>query len=69
MEEVRMRKKPSRLWYLVPILFGIIGGLIGYVVVKDEDRNMAKKLLIVGLIMTFLFVAIPFIFGFIFALG
>jgi len=64
-----MRKKPSRLWYLVPILFGIIGGLIGYVVVKDEDRNMAKKLLIVGLIMTFLFVAIPFIFGFIFALG
>lgn len=31
------RPQPSDLWYLVPFFFGIIGGLIAYVAVKDED--------------------------------
>jgi len=43
-EEVK-RAKPSALWFLVPLFFGIIGGLIAYVAVKDEDREMAKTLL------------------------
>jgi hypothetical protein len=46
------KSKTSKLWYLVPIFFGIIGGLIGYLIVKDDDKKMAKKLLIVGLIMS-----------------
>jgi RNA polymerase subunit RPABC4/transcription elongation factor Spt4 len=43
-------KKPSNGWYLLPLLFGLIGGLIAYVGTKDEDKDMANNLLIFGLI-------------------
>lgn len=45
------RKKPSRLWYLLVIFLGPIGGIIGYFVLKDRDRKFAERLLIIGLIM------------------
>lgn len=44
---------PTKLWYLVPFFFGIIGGLIGYVAVKDEDAEMATNLLTFGIFMFF----------------
>lgn len=37
--------KPSGLWYLVPLFFGVVGGIVAYVGVKDEDEEMAKFLL------------------------
>jgi RNA polymerase subunit RPABC4/transcription elongation factor Spt4 len=49
--------KPSNAWYLAPLLFGLIGGLIAYVGTKDEDKDMANNLLIFGLIWSiFLFI-------------
>ena len=42
------KKKPSKAWYIVPILFGLIGGLVGYLVVKDDDRKMAKRISIIN---------------------
>jgi hypothetical protein len=41
---------PSRAWYLIPFLFGIIGGLIAYVGTRDRDKDMATKLLLFSLI-------------------
>ena len=42
-------EKPSNVWYLLPILLGIIGGIIGYIVIKAKDERMAKNILYVGL--------------------
>ena len=46
--------KPSGAWYLVPLFLGIIGGIIGYLAVKDEDKKMANNLLYLGLGVTFI---------------
>jgi len=43
-------KSPSDLWYLLPIFFGIIGGLVMFFVLKDENRKMAKNGIILGAI-------------------
>ena len=42
-------EKPSNVWYLLPILLGILGGIIGYIVIKAKDERMAKNILYVGL--------------------
>ena len=46
-------------WYLIPLVLGIIGGIIGYIVIKDDDKGMANNLLILGIVMTFV---IPIVF-------
>jgi hypothetical protein len=51
-------EKPTSAWYLVPLLFGIMGGLVGYIGVKDEDKDMADGILAVGIIITVLEVII-----------
>ena len=46
---INEERRPSNLWYLVPFFFGVIGGLIGYVGTKDDDRDMAINLLVFGI--------------------
>jgi len=46
------RPSPSSLWYLVPFFFGLLGGIVGYVGVKSEDKGLANNLLNLGIIMT-----------------
>ncbi len=43
----------SNWWYLLPILFSIIGGVISYFVIKNDDRKKAKNCLCVGLVLSF----------------
>ena len=47
------RGGPSGLWYLVPLFFGLIGGIIAYAAVKDEDESMASACLLLGFIIFF----------------
>ena len=42
----------SRWWYLLPIFMSIIGGVIAYFVLKEDDPKLAKNCLILGIIIT-----------------
>lgn len=41
----------SRWWYLLPILFDIIGGVIAYFILKDDDPKKAKNCLWLGIVL------------------
>jgi hypothetical protein len=45
-------KKRSAWWYLLPIFFSIIGGVIAYFVLKEDDPKLAKNCLILGIVIT-----------------
>jgi hypothetical protein len=51
-------KKPSRLYYLLPIFLGLLGGIAGYLLVQDRDKNFARRLLIAGIIMTVIWILV-----------
>ena len=59
-------KRRSNAWFLLPIFFGIIGGIIAFFVLRQDDPNKAKSclylgiaLMIVGIILN-IFVAATF---------
>ena len=39
----------SRWWYLLPILFGLVGGIIAYFYLKKNDLYMAKLCLYISI--------------------
>ena len=40
----------SKAWYLLPIFLGIIGGIIGFFVLRNDSPKMARNCLIIGVI-------------------
>jgi hypothetical protein len=50
-------KQRSSLWFLLPILFSVIGGIIAYFVIKEDDPKKAKNCLYLGIVLA----AIPVI--------
>ncbi|MCE9616915.1 MAG: hypothetical protein K8Q88_00935 [Nitrosarchaeum sp.] len=46
MEHVKSR---SNMWYLLPILVGLIGGVIAYWILRHDDPKKAKKCLYLGI--------------------
>ena len=58
----RLRKR-SLWWYLLPIFFGVVGGIIAYFVLKENDPKLAKNCLILGLILTLVGFAVGFLMG------
>jgi hypothetical protein len=51
-------RNASAAWYLLPIFFGIIGGLIMWLALKNEDPRKAKKGLILGVILTVAYIVL-----------
>lgn len=47
--------KPSSAWILVPIIFAALGGLIAYVGLKNEDKELADNLLCWGIVLTIVY--------------
>lgn len=43
-------KSRSNAWYLLPILVGLIGGVIAYLILRRDDPTKAKKCLYIGTI-------------------
>jgi hypothetical protein len=40
----------SKAWYLLPIFFGLLGGLLGWYLLRKTDNGKAKLLVFIGLI-------------------
>ena len=42
-------KTRSNAWYLLPIFVGMIGGIIGYLIIRKDDPRKAKHCIYIGL--------------------
>ena len=51
-QSVLKNQKRSPFWYLLPIFFGILGGLIVFFILKNTDQQKAKRSLVIGIIFT-----------------
>ncbi|MFQ5970420.1 MAG: hypothetical protein ACE5J2_08005 [Nitrososphaerales archaeon] len=51
MEADRVRVRSS-WWYLLPIFFSVVGGVIAYFILRDDDPRKAKNCLWLGIILT-----------------
>jgi 4-hydroxybenzoate polyprenyltransferase len=54
-------KRRSTWWFLLPILFNVIGGIIAYFIIKEDDPKKARDCLLLGVILTAIGFAIFFI--------
>ncbi len=43
-------KQRSNAWFLLPILFGVIGGIIAFFILRHDDPRKAKNCLYLGLV-------------------
>ena len=56
----------SSLWFLLPIFFNVIGGVIAFFVIREDDPKKAKNCLYLGIILAaipILLIVIPILIG------
>ena len=46
----QQKQKVSWTWFLLPIFLSIIGGMIGYYMLLNRDKQKAKGVLYVGIV-------------------
>lgn len=51
-------KTRSNFWFLLPIFLGLIGGIIAYFVLRQDDPKKAKNCLYLGIILAIIGLAI-----------
>ncbi len=51
-------KPRSNAWFLLPIFFGVIGGIIAFFILRHDDPRKAKNCLYLGL--AFMLIGIMF---------
>jgi len=63
MVELQSQQKPSNWWYLLPIFFGIFGGLIMFFVLRNKEQKMVRNGLALGIILEAIHIASMFVLG------
>ena len=48
--EEPVKEKPTRLLYLVPVFMGLLGGVLMYIAVKEQNQEMANNGMFWGVI-------------------
>lgn len=48
---MNFEKKRSNWWFLLPILLGLIGGIIAFFVLKNDDPSKAKNCLYLSIVL------------------
>ena len=51
----------SSWWYLLPIFLGIVGGVIGYFVLRHDDPKKAKNCIYLGAALTAIHIVMNFV--------
>ncbi|MDH3611556.1 MAG: hypothetical protein OEM79_07335 [Nitrosopumilus sp.] len=51
-------KPRSNFWFLLPIFLGLIGGIIAYFVLRQDDPKKAKNCLYLGIVLAIIGVII-----------
>jgi len=51
-------KPRSNFWFLLPIFLGLIGGIIAYFVLRQDDPKKAKNCLYLGIVLAIIGVMI-----------
>lgn len=44
-------RRRSNFWFLLPIFLGLIGGIIAYFVLRQDDPRKAKNCLYLGIVL------------------
>ena len=52
-------QRKSNLWYIFPIILGIIGGFISYFLTRHQEPDKAKECVIMGFIVSIFFHFFP----------
>jgi FtsH-binding integral membrane protein len=47
-------KPRSSVWYLLPIFFGVIGGIIAFFIIRKDDPRKARNCLYLGILLMFI---------------
>ena len=45
------KRERSNAWYLLPIIFGMIGAVVAFFIIRKDDPRKARNCLYVGLVM------------------
>jgi len=55
--------KPNKVdWYFLAVIFGFIGGIVGYFALRNKDKKLARNVLIVGIVATIIFWFIGYLY-------
>ena len=53
----------SNFWFLLPIVIGLIGGIIAYFILRHDDPRKAKNCLYLGIALAVVGIGLNFLFA------